>query len=128
MNDKEEFFLNDLAESYSEYDLCSDDKIIELSGINESINLFKLNENQVINNIKNNAYIENVNVSRKLPNKVVLDVIERTAKYQLQFADSYVYINNQGYMLEISNEKQKTIKTEYLYSLKSLFLKNDFSQ
>ncbi len=23
----------------------------------------------------------------------------------LQFADSYVYINNQGYMLEISNEK-----------------------
>lgn len=84
----------------------SDDKIIELSGINESINLFKLNENQVINNIKNNAYIENVNVSRKLPNKVVLDVIERTAKYQLQFADSYVYINNQGYMLEISNEKQ----------------------
>ncbi len=30
MNDKEEFFLNDLAESYSEYDLCSDDKIIEI--------------------------------------------------------------------------------------------------
>ena len=84
----------------------SADKIIELSGINESINLFKLNENQVINNIKENAYIESVKVSRKLPNRVVLDVVERTAKYQLQFADSYVYINNQGYMLEISNEKQ----------------------
>lgn len=83
----------------------SSDKIIELSGINDSINLFKLDKNQIIESITQNAYIESVEISRKFPNKVELNVVEREAKYMLQFADSYVYINNQGYMLEISNEK-----------------------
>ncbi len=83
----------------------SSDKIIELSGINDSINLFKLDKNQIVESITQNAYIENVEISRKFPNKVELNVVEREAKYMLQFADSYVYINNQGYMLEISNEK-----------------------
>lgn len=83
----------------------SSDKIIELSGINDSINLFKLDKNQISESITQNAYIESIEISRKFPNKVVLNVVEREAKYMLQFADSYVYINNQGYMLEISNEK-----------------------
>lgn len=83
----------------------SEDKIIALSGINDSINLFKLDEGTIKNAIKENAYVENVEVNRKFPNKVVIDIKEREAKYMLQFADSYVYINNQGYMLEISNEK-----------------------
>lgn len=83
----------------------SDDKIIELSGINESINLFKLDEKTSKNQILTNAYIESVDIARKIPNKVVINVVEREAKYMIQFADSYVYINNQGYMLEISNEK-----------------------
>lgn len=83
----------------------SEDKIIALSDINDSINLFKLDEGTIKNAIKENAYVENVEVNRKFPNKVVIDIKEREAKYMLQFADSYVYINNQGYMLEISNEK-----------------------
>ena len=83
----------------------SSDKIIELSRINDSINLFKLDKKQVSSSIMQNAYIESVEISRKFPNKVELNVVEREAKYMLQFADSYVYINNQGYMLEISNEK-----------------------
>ena len=82
----------------------SSDKVIELSGINDSINLFKLDKNQISESITQNAYIEKVEISRKFPNKVVLNVVEREAKYMLQFADSYVYINNQGYMLEISTE------------------------
>ena len=55
--------------------------------------------------IKENAYIENVEITKKIPSTVEIKVEEREAKYMLQFADSYVYINNQGYMLEISNEK-----------------------
>ncbi len=83
----------------------SDNKVISASGLQLHTNIFKFNKSKTISNIKENAYIEEVSLKRKLPNKVEIDIKERVATYMLQFADSYVYINNQGYMLEISNEK-----------------------
>lgn len=83
----------------------SDDKIISLSGLQLYNNIFSFNKLEIIENVKQNAYIEDVDISRKLPSTVIVNVVERAPKYMLQFADSYVYINNQGYMLEISNEK-----------------------
>lgn len=83
----------------------SENKVISASGLQLNSNIFKFNKKQVINNIKENAYVENVTLKRKLPNTVEINVKERIVTYMLQFADSYVYINNQGYMLEISNEK-----------------------
>ena len=83
----------------------SKEEIISLSQIQKHTNLFKMNKLKSIENIKENAYIEDVNIKRKLPNEIQIEVKERTPKYMLQFADSYVYINSQGYMLEISNEK-----------------------
>ena len=83
----------------------SKEKIINFSGLELHTNIFKFNKGLVKEKIKENAYIENVEVTRKLPSTVQIEIEEREAKYMLQFADSYVYINNQGYMLEISNEK-----------------------
>ena len=83
----------------------SDEKIISLSSIELYTNIFKINKNDIIKKIKENAYIEDVTISKKLPSKIILTIEERKPKYMLQFADSYVYVNNQGYMLEISNEK-----------------------
>ncbi len=83
----------------------SQEEIISLSNIKKYTNLFKLNKLQSIEKIKENAYIENVTIKRKLPNQIEIEIEERIPKYMLQIADSYVYINNQGYMLELSNEK-----------------------
>lgn len=83
----------------------SKEKIISFSGLELHTNIFKFNKGLVKEKIKENAYIENVEVTRKLPSTVQIEIEEREARYMLQFADSYVYINNQGYMLEISNEK-----------------------
>ena len=80
--------------------IISTEEIIKLSEINLDENIFKIRKGNITENLKENAYIESVKVSRKLPN-----TIEIARKYMLQFADSYVYINNQGYMLEISTEK-----------------------
>lgn len=83
----------------------SKEKIISFSGLELHTNIFKANKGIIREKIKENAYIEKVEVTRKLPSTVQIEIEEREAKYMLQFADSYVYINNQGYMLEISNEK-----------------------
>ena len=83
----------------------SDEKIISLSSIELYTNIFRINKRNIREKIKENAYIENISISTHLPSTLILTVEEREPKYMLQFADSYVYINNQGYMLEISNEK-----------------------
>ena len=82
----------------------SDEKMISISSIQFHTNIFSMKKREAIEKIKTNPYIEDVKIARKLPSTVKIDVIEREPRYMLQFADSYVYINNQGYMLEISNE------------------------
>lgn len=83
----------------------SKEEIISLSEIRTEENIFKTSKNDIKNRIKTNPYVENVKIRRKLPDKVEIIVVERVATYMLPFANSYVYINNQGYMLEITSQK-----------------------
>ena len=80
--------------------------IISLSQLNLGQNIFKFNKNKVNKNIKTNAYIESVEIKRKLPNKVQIQIEERKQEYNEEFLNGYAYINNQGYILQISEEKQ----------------------
>ena len=83
----------------------SREEIVSLSEIRTEENIFKTSKNDIKNRIKTNPYVENVKIRRKLPDKVEIIVVERVATYMLPFANSYVYINNQGYMLEITSQK-----------------------
>ena len=80
--------------------------IISLSQLNLGQNIFKFNKNKVNKNIKTNAYIESVEIKRKLPNKVQIQIEERKQEYNVEFLNGYAYINNQSYILQISEEKQ----------------------
>ncbi len=83
----------------------SSNMIISLSGLRKGENIFKFNSS-VEQKIKENAYIETVNVKRKLPGTVEISVEERTIKYQINLINSYVYIDKNGYILENSAEKK----------------------
>lgn len=83
----------------------SEEKVISLSSIELYTNVFNFSSRNVKSKLKENSYIQDAKILRKLPTTVVITIEERVPTYMLQFADSYVYINNQGYMLEISNEK-----------------------
>ena len=83
----------------------SKEEIISLSELKTDENTFKVSKKNIKNKVKANAYIENVKIRRKLPDKVEIIVVERVATYMLPFANSYIYINNQGYMLEITSQK-----------------------
>ena len=80
--------------------------IISLSQLKLNQNIFKFKKNKVNKNIKTNAYIESVEIKRKLPNKVQIQIEERKQEYNVEFLNGYAYINNQGYILQISEEKQ----------------------
>lgn len=83
----------------------TENQIISLSEIKLGDNIYKTSKKEVVSNIKQNPYIESVNFKRNLPNKIELNIEERKATFMLEFSNSYVYINNQGYILEISPEK-----------------------
>lgn len=83
----------------------SKEEIISLSELKTDENTFKVSKKNIKNKVKVNAYIENVKIRRKLPDKVEIIVVERVATYMIPFANSYIYINNQGYMLEITSQK-----------------------
>ena len=84
----------------------SGETIISLSGLSKDQNIFKFKTSDVINKIKENPYIEEVKVNRKFPSTVQIEVKERTATYSVDFLGKYAYINNQGYILEISEDKK----------------------
>ena len=69
-------------------------------------NIFRFN-NSVIQNIKENSYIESVEVKRKLPGTVLISIKERDIKYQINLINSYTYIDKNGYILENSTIKKE---------------------
>lgn len=83
----------------------SENEIISLSQIEKEENTFKINKISATKNIKQNAYIESVQIKRNLPSEIEIIVEERKASFMLEYGGNYVYINNQGYILEISSEK-----------------------
>lgn len=83
----------------------SSETIAALSGIGIDENLIKVNKAEVIKNIKQNAYIENVEISKKLSDTIEIKVQERTTTFMIKLGEGYIYINNQGYILEVASEK-----------------------
>lgn len=81
------------------------EQAIGLSGIDIGENIFRTSLTKAEKQIKQNGYVENVNIKRILPNKVEINIEERTTTFIAKFGNGYIYINNQGYMLEISNDK-----------------------
>lgn len=81
------------------------DEIISLSQINIEENTYKTNMKKAKEKILENPYIDNVEIKRKLPSNVLITVQERKATFMIEYGGGYTYINNQGYILEVSSEK-----------------------
>ena len=84
----------------------SSDTIISLSGLKKGENIFKFNSS-IIQNIKENQYVEEVKIKRKLPGTIQISITERNIKYQIKLINSYAYIDKNGYILEISSVKKE---------------------
>lgn len=84
----------------------SKDTYISLSGIKYGENIYRINKKDIEEKIKSeNAYVQDVKIKRVLPNKLTIEVQERTATYMIELDGTYMYLDNQGYILEKSKEK-----------------------
>ncbi len=81
------------------------DIVESLSNLNKGQNIFQFMNKQVEMKIKENPYIENVEIRRKIPNKVQIKIEERQKEFNIEFMNSYAYIDKQGNILEIGENK-----------------------
>ncbi len=86
--------------------IVSTDTVISLSQLKKDENIFRFNSSQIINNIKENPYIESVSINRKIPSTVAINITERIPTYSVDFMEKYAYIDMQGYILEISDDSK----------------------
>ena len=83
--------------------IVTSETIISLYELKVDENMYRFSSSSVKNKIKENAYIEEVKIHRKIPNTIQIEVLERQPKYSVDFMGKYAYINTQGYILEISD-------------------------
>ncbi len=86
--------------------IVSSEEIISLSELKTEENIFKFDKKSAINKIKENPYIEDIKIHRKIPNTLEIETTERIHKYSVEYLGKYAYINTQGYILEISEDSK----------------------
>lgn len=67
-------------------------------------NIFLMNKSRVMKKIKNNTYVDKVEIERKLPDEIVIDITEKTICAIAEYSGSYVNIDSEGRMVQVVNE------------------------
>ena len=83
----------------------SENTYISLSEIQIGENIFRISKSKIIEQIKQESYVENVEVKREYPGTVVITVTERTPAYMIEKnGGMYAYIYKNGYNLETTTQ------------------------
>lgn len=77
-------------------------EIYELSGIRNGKNIFSIWSKIINIKLKENNYIKDVTIKKKLPGTVEINIEEREKEFQIKNEEAYIYIDEQGYILEIN--------------------------
>lgn len=78
------------------------EEIIKLSAIYYGENIFRINKRNSMKSIFQNPYVKMIKINRVLPDKVVIDIIERDIMAYVPYVGSYLNIDEEGMILEIN--------------------------
>ena len=87
-------------------EIVSTEQIKSLAKINIDTNTFKINANKVNKQVKENPYIDEIEIIRNLPSTIIIKVKERKPAFLIEYANGYACIDKSGYILNIAEEKQ----------------------
>ena len=97
-------------------------EVIRLSGISEGMNTFAIDDNAVERGIESNRYLSFVCVDKQLPDKVVLQVKERTQAAAVKYCGILYILDNRGMILEEAVENLEA--WDHLVAVEGLGIKN----
>ena len=88
----------------------TNEEIYEISEIKIGDNIFKTLEIVAKVRLKQNGYIEDVILHKTYPNKIEIEIKEREKSFQVRTETGcYIYIDEQGYILDYSLDKLELI-------------------
>ena len=89
--------------------VLTESEIKNLSNIVVGQNMFSINKRKSIESIESNSYVEVVKIKRKIPNKLEIEVVERTIAFQIEVNGGYAYIDNYGAVIDQKSDKKDCI-------------------
>lgn len=97
----------------------SEDIIISASSINFEENIFKISTRNGKKNIENLSYIKEVEIKRKFPKGISIEIIERKEIIQIKEISSYVLIDINGYILDIVDVQNEKLPLLFGFNIES---------
>ena len=84
----------------------SSQQIIKLAQVKNGDNIFSKLGIVMKVRLKQNGYIGDAKINKIYPNKLEIEVIERTKQFQIKMeTEGYIYIDEQGYIIEYGTEQ-----------------------
>jgi cell division protein FtsQ len=84
----------------------SAEEVVALSGITGDNNIFYINLSRIKSGILSNPYILEVNIKRRLPDSLILNVQEREALFYVLTGNQYAVLDGNATLLEIRDSIQ----------------------
>lgn len=80
-----------------------ENEIIDISSLVINRNIFKYNLKEIKKNIKSHPYVKEVEIRRKLPNTIIIQIKEREEYAIILYMGSYIYIDEENIVLRASD-------------------------
>ncbi len=77
----------------------NDDEIKQISGISEGTNSFGININAIKSRMYTNAWIEHVEITRKLPRTLEIHITERIPQFLIVHENTLYYVDTKGQLI-----------------------------
>lgn len=88
----------------------NDSEILDISGIKVGKSIFSNFDIITKVRLKQNGYIEDAKVSKKMPDTIKIEIQERIPCFQIKTENEYyIYIDEQGYIIDYSQEPKELI-------------------
>jgi cell division protein FtsQ len=81
------------------------EELLSKANIQIGINIFKINTWKIEDKILELPYVKEAKVSRKLPDTIVINIIEKEQYAQIKYLESFLIMDKHGSILELLNEK-----------------------
>ncbi|NLX60977.1 MAG: FtsQ-type POTRA domain-containing protein [Tissierellia bacterium] len=82
------------------------DSIVKASNCNIGENIFKINTKKGQENLKLVPYVKDCKIKKQLPDKIIIEIEERKEIAAIEYLEHLLYIDNEGYILEIDISKK----------------------
>ncbi len=90
-------------------DNLSEEQVKSMLTTNEGNNIFSFSTSKCEKNILDSHYVESVDVSRDLPHTIVINLNEYKLRGYVPYMGSYLYINEDGLILDIQKDVAKQL-------------------